>query len=353
MFGIKTSLSSEWKQRFSDVEKLNAYAETRSIEIKNAKLSDISVEGAKFSNGVFDDTGWSNVHFLKSEIIDTRFIGGEYRNVDFKESLIKNSVFENITFINADFKAASLQGVKFVNCNFGRADFQYLRTSDVVFEGAVLEEVQFYKSGLDVTIIGSKLTEVEMMSITAQEKLIINDSDIYDVNLGNSIIPYVEITGSKVAKATYSSGKSEKLVMKNLKGALQASGAVIDYLEIGDVDTEVLFFSGITSERIKVERVNVTDSLNAKATAESLEITDSNINAVWNSASQVGLYAVKNTNIGGSNAEYAHFKTMHFENVQLNGQFNFSHARADKLELINVIKGPDFQFLGDESNISF
>lgn len=353
MFGIKTSLSSEWRQRFSDVNQLNRYAETNKIEIKNVNMNDLKVKGAVFSGATFDNTDWESVSFFGANIKNSRFNKGKYRNAAFQKAVIENTTFEGVTFINGDFQGATLRDVQFVNCNFGKANFKYLEDSDVIFKDAVLEEVEFYESKADVQFIDSKLTEVEMMGVQAKEHFIVRGSDVYDVDLNDATIPRLEITDSTIKKAGFSGGKAKSLLMKNLKGAWQASGAKIDDIVVENVEAEVLFLAGVTARSIKVSDVVVTDSFNARAKAAVLEIDDSDIKSIWNDASAVGSYIVRNTKLRGSSSTSSKFELIRFKNVELNGIFNFEGTHADNIELINVTKGPSYEFLGDGGNIHF
>lgn len=355
MFGIKAPLSAEWKNRFSNVGELNSYGLDSKILIRNATLGDIRVVGAKINGSVFDNTDWNTVYFLESEISNAHFKKGKYRDAAFQKSVIENTVFEDITFIRADFQGAKLRNVRFVNCNFGRANFQYLEDSDVVFDGAVLEEVQFYRSGLDVAFLGSKLTDIEMMGVKGQRALIVKNSDIYGIDLGNSAFPYVEVIDSKVQRTVFGSGKAKRIVMKNLKGALNTDGAVVKgNVLVENVEAEVLFLGGITAEEIYVKNALVTNSIIATAMeAKKFEITNSNIKSIWNGASKLKYYKIANTDLRGTRSENSRIDKFHLESVHLNGKFNFEHTHAKNLELINVTKGPDFQFRGEGGNIAF
>jgi len=353
MFGIKLPLSGEWKQRLSDVDMFNAYAEKHKVEIKDSKLDGIKLTGAKLTNAVFENTDWKDVTFFNSKIKNAHFVGGEYRNAAFQTSYIENTVFEGITFYNADFEAATLKNVKFIHCNFGKANFQRLRDSDLVFEGSVLEEVEFYESKVDIQYIKSKLTSIEMMGVKAKSSFVVKSSDVYDVDLGSSEIPHIEITDSTIKKASFSGGKADTFVMKDLKGAWQASGAKIGKVDIDHVVTDVLLFSGTHAKTIKVSNVTVTDSLNAKANADLFEIDNSDIKSIWNGSSRLKVFKIVNTELRGTRNESSKIGTFYLENVTLNGKFNFDGTTAQKLELVNVTKGPNFQFRGRDSNIHF
>lgn len=353
MFGIKTSLSKEWQHRFSNVVELNAYAEKQSIQLSDVKLKDIDVTGAKFIGANFKNTDWDNVRFFESEIKDSHFKGGDYRRAAFQRTVISNTIFENITFRRADFEAATLKNVKFLNCNFGGANFQYLESSDVVFEGAVLEEVAFYHAEIDVKYLKSKLTDVEMMGAKAKDHFVVKNSDIFEVNLENAVFPNVEITDSTLKKVTYHGAKAKKLLMKNLKGAMQSSGSNIEEVEVDNVTTEVLMLAGLNGKTVRISNVNVTDSLNLRAQADSIVIENSDIHEIWNDSSDVGSFTIKDSKLMAASTTSSKFGKLYFENVTIVEGANFEFTQADEIELHNVTKGPNFEFLGEGSNVKF
>ena len=208
----------------------------------------------------------------------------------------------------------------------------------------MISEIQYLKS---------KLTSVEMMGVKAKSSFIVKGSDVYDVDLGSSSIPHVTIEDSTIQKAGFSGSKADTFVMKNLKGAWQTSGAKINDVEVSDVDTEVLFLGGVTANTIKVSNVKVSDAFIAGAKAKKYEISDSTIKSIVNGASHVSIFKITNSELRGTRNENSRFGTFHLENVTLNGKFNFDGTTAQKLELINVTKGPNFQFRGRDSNIHF
>ena len=353
MSGVKTPLSGEWKKLFSDATQFNQYSDVNKIEIENAILSDIKMSGVRFSGAIFENTDWESVSLFGATIKDSKFIGGKYRNAAFQKAIVENTVFEGITFVNGDFQGATLKNVSFVNCNFGRANFQYLEDSNIVFKGAVLEEVEFYESKADIQYIDSKLTEIEMMGVQSKERFVVRGSDVYDIDLNSSIIPHLEITDSTIKDAGFSGGKAKSLVMKNLKGAWQASGATIDEVIVENVETDVLLLAGVTAKSIKVSQAKISDSLLGSCECGDFEIANSNIKSIWNGGSRVTTFTIKNTELRGTRNENSRFGTFRLENVTLDGKFNFDYTQAENMELVRVTKGPNFQFRGRDSNIQF
>ena len=355
MFGIKTQVSSQWKKRLSDVQLFNQYAADHKIVFKDDLLEDFSLSGARFSGGSFVNTDWKDAEFKDAKIENTTFEGGEYRNASFGGSVLRNVVFKNITFYSANFGHAELVNVEFINCNFGRARFHGLENSTIEFKNSVLEEVRFFDSAVDVKYVDSKLTSVGMMGTVAKDYFIVKGSDIYDVNLGSSEIPNVEITDSTIKKATFDGGKARKIVEKNNKGMMDTAGAIVDGdVEFDNIETAVLFISETTAKKIHISNVKVSESVNAGGThADELTIADSNIRSIWNGGCKLKAFNIINTELRGTRNEGSRIGLFHLENVTLNGKFNFDYTHADKLELVNVTKGPDFQFRGKDSNIHF
>lgn len=355
MFGIKTSVSKEWKARLANVQVFNQYARDNRVEFKSVVLEGFVLEGAEFSTGAFVDTDWKDAGFQNSRIENATFDKGVYRSATFSGSVLRNVTFSNITFHSADFGQTELDNVRFIKCNFGRAAFHGLENSTIEFQGSVLEEVRFFNSDADIKFIDSKLTEVSMMGTTAKEYLIVKDSDIYAVDLTKSVIPYVEITDSKVERTVFGSGKAKSIVMKNLKGALNTDGAVVDgNVLVENIETEVLNLTGTVAQAIHVRHVVVTDTmLGGGAEADRFEISDSNIKTIWNGGSILKHFKIINTELRGTRNEGSKIDTFHLENVVLNGKFNFEYTHAQKLELVNVTKGPNFEFRGKEGNIAF
>lgn len=63
------------------------------------------------------------------------------------------------------------------------------------------------------------------------------------------------------------------------------------------------------------------------------------------------LFLVRNTKIGAASTTSAKFGKLHFENVSIEEAANFEYTQADEIELHNVTKGPNFEFLGEGSNV--
>ena len=353
MFGIKAQVSKEWKSRLANVAEFNQYAEHHSVEFKDAVLENFSLVGARFSGAKFLRTNWSEADFKDSLVEDSLFDGGDYRGISFGGSVLRNVTFKNITFYSADFGQAELDNVKFIKCNFGGAKFHGLEKSRIEFVDSVLEEVRFYDSDVDVRYVDSKLTEVGMMGTTAQDYFVIKSSDVYDLNLEDSKLPYVEVSDSTIKKMSYHGGKSKKLVMKNLKGAIQASGLYADEVDIENVVTDVLILDGLQGKSVKISKVNATSDVHLGSEADSVEIEDSDIYQLWNGGSKVGFYSIKNTKLGGESTTSSKFGKLHFENVTIVEGANFEYTQADEVEIHNVTKGPNFEFLGEGSNVKF
>lgn len=126
----KTFLSLNTKSNLGDEPRQRIYERRARLHQLEYSLifSKLTIESYNFSNrfyyaSKFIRSKLVDVRFIRSYLESVAFIESEFHSVSFKNANLERAVFRDCTFSNVCFDGAFLKEVKFINCTFDEGSY--------------------------------------------------------------------------------------------------------------------------------------------------------------------------------------------------------------------------------------
>lgn len=352
IFG-KSALSPEWVERFREIVKLNAYAQSTPVRLSGVVIEGYDLSGAKLSGAEFEKTEWKNITLKSGEFINAKFIHSSFDNVKFENATFKDTVFEDVTFDDFAFFQAQLQNVRFVRCQFSGAALQSLKASTITIEDSKLEDVSFFRSAVIATVRGSKFNEVDMRSLQEPSALTFEKSELKEVDFSDSKLSELklrEVTASK----------------SGMEGGAITSGEFIDTtygMDIVEVEFEQLVIrnSRIRSamNRSSIKRLEIShcgemkDFLFYQSKLGNVRIDHCELRRLDLPSATVETLHIQDGSLINGNMTSLRVGSMTLERMSFDGKIDFTKAQAGSISLVGVTKLPGLQLITTGSNVAF
>ena len=353
IFG-KSELSSLWKERFLDSQKMNAYTlKGLKAEISDAVIKDYMLKDLIFNNASFRNVEWTDTTSEKLTFTNTIFRSNTFNNVDIEAATFTNVTFEDSEFNNIKFSRSNLVGVKFIRCKFKfNSSFLNLKNSTVDFEYSTLENMDFARSNATLTFRDSTLNDVELTDLVFPSSLTFESSKLKDIDMSRS--------------------KLAKLVMENVSGALASNASTVAEVEVrnstvgiglnqGSLGRATFVNSQIDAEfqRSKVKEIHINNCKGMeefslyKSTVDSLNISSCTITKFEPLEAIIQNITIEKSSI--VNSDFGDMKAKYFSltDVTLDQKIDFTGAHVEHLTTKNVTKLPNLNLTLTNSNVKF
>lgn len=351
---LKLPLLGPWKERFQDVDKLNAYAKTHPIEIANAKIENYRIDGAVIPQGEFKDTDWKDVTVTKASLTQTVFRGGIIEDVDFSNSTFTDVTFEDVKLRGIRFFHATLNNVRFVRCTFNGVNIDQTKNSRIEVIDSKAISTSFSEGQLVAVFRNSKLFEgVELTDLQPPSSLTFEKSELTDVDMDRSKLQELLVIDTKL-DGGLQVGAADSITIRNSSMDATFSATTVDKFTVENTDVARLEL--IRSKINKLSLVNCKRSRTFnmfEITIGIANVTGSTLNDFSPIQSKIGELHVTNSSISNSELKKMTAKTLTLENVTLDGTLDFTGSQVGEFKAVNVTKQPGLKLITTGSNVRF
>lgn len=189
----------------------------------------------------------------------TDFKGIDISNLNFDNLDLRGSDFSNANIDNTSFHKSNLSGARFFRTKINKSNFDGSKLSSTTFKYSTISETTFVKSTGD--------------------KVLIEDSNLNNVNLQQSYLPTIKIVDSKIFKGYFTNSFLENstwigviLRESNLSQSKMSKSKIVN----SDFSTNFLEFFQSSSDSVMLSKENLLDGIDLR---ESI-IDASNFNLV-------------------------------------------------------------------------
>ena len=152
-----------------------------STKHNNAILQDSYLTNCIFQFDEFNNSQFTKVNLVRSEIIHSYFSNSIFTNVNLSYSNLNQSYFDHSLFTDVNFEHAKITNVEFNNTKFTNVIFGYADLNNANFKYSHFENVNFKGSDLsNANLIGTNITEQQLHDAKSYLCAILPDGSIYD-----------------------------------------------------------------------------------------------------------------------------------------------------------------------------
>jgi len=352
IFG-KSALSPEWAERFREIVKLNAYAQSTPVRLSNVVIEGYNLSGAKLSGAEFEKVEWKKVTLKSGEFTNTKFIHSSFEEVVFENVLFKDTVFEDAIFDASTFFHAELLNVRFVRCQFKNAGLESLKASTISIEDSKLEDVSFFRSVIIATVRWSKFIDVGMTGLVAPSALTFEKSDLKEVNADDSILSSLRATDSQI-DATFKNAKIGRVEFEGSELDTSLSESVITSMIVASSKIKTLRMNSAKMDSVVIRDCEQTKNFGFyKATVRKIDVERSKLSDFDVAKTSVETLRISNSTLSETDFEELKAKSVSLENIFLDGKVDFTNAHIDQLTTKNITKLPSLNLITTGSNVKF
>ncbi len=353
-----SDFQKNWAELSKDVKKINEYTSTHpNVKLENIKIENIDIDGVIFNGATFEEVTFENVFSSKSEYRDVEFRKCKFINYKSWNSKYIDAVFLDCEFINTNLLGSTVMNVKIQNCKGENAEFDDLRGNELVVENTVLKDRSSFTDGkIPFTFRNTKLSGVNMMGLSGNNTLLIEDGLLDEVNFGKSNFSTVTLRR-----------------VKQGEGPVRFNGSTVESIRIDNVDMwRGLSLAEVTARFVSIEggklKTAFSDSVISKVHARGVEfymfslseaklpfisLIDCKIHdfPLWDGFAEELL--VQNCTIEEIDGENFKADIVVWDNVTLNGKIDLSNAQINDFRPSRIKRGPKLNLITDGSNIRF
>lgn len=352
ILNIKLPLSQDWKERLQDATKLNDYAKGHPVEIKNASIENLRMDGIIITNGKFENTTWKEVTAKKVNLTNTVIYHSLLEKVDFSHSILTDVTFEEVDLRGVRFYNATLANVRFINCSFNGTNIDQTIKSQILVTDSDVISTSFSEGQLIAAFKNTKFYKgVELTDLQSPSSLTFEKSELDGVNMERSTLNDLQVRESKF-DVIYDSGSVDNIFVEH--SVLDASLSALRIKQLKINDTEIKNLSVLRSQ-IKEASLTKCISMNNFGMFESkvdvINFDQCHINDYRPIEAIIGSMSIKNSIIRNSKFKKIKIKAVNFENVTLEGELDFSGAQVGEQKINNVTKQPGLKIITVGSNV--
>lgn len=351
---IKLPLTGAWKERFQDVNKLNAYAKTQPVELSNTKIENATLDGAVLQGGKFEHTDWKNVSVKNANLTKTVLRKGVLENVNFSDSTLTDIVFEDIHFRGVRFYHATLANVRFVRCSFNGVNVDQTKNSRIEVIDSKAISSSFSEGQLVAVFRNTKFYEgVEITDLLPPSSLTFEKSELTEVNLDRSKLKTLVIEDTKY-DAVLDNGHVESVIVKNSSVDTSFSASTIGKLLLTNTVVTTFSFNKAKAGSMSFQNCGqLRDFVMYGTSIDTLDIAHCKVSDFYPAVATIGVLRMKDSTVVKSGFERVKIKTLILENVTFDGELDFSGAQVGELKTHDVIKLPGLKLTTSGSNVRF
>lgn len=364
IFG-KSELSTPWKERFQDVNKLNEYSKKGlKAELSDVIIKGYDITGAEFNNITFRDVEWNNTSIEGMVITNARFIGNTFNEAFFNEAKLSNVTFEDSEFNGVYFHEAQMSGVKFIHCKFttlSEADFMYLKDSNIEFEYTTFEaaemgppKISFYQSNANLTFRNSTLTKVQLITLIFPSSLTFENSKLEGVALDRSKLTKLVMDNAKGSNGNgFNGGSVVETEVRNSEVQLGLQEGELG--KVTFVNSKIISnFGSSTIKELHVINCTAMEHLRFyESQIDTLEISNCPVNELDTSKSIIRNFRIDKTSIVNSEFKKMNVKNFTLTDVSLDQKIDFTGAHVEHLITKNITKLPGLNLILTNTNVKF
>lgn len=351
----KLPLTDPWKERFTDVTKLNAYAKTQPVELANVEIKNKNIDGVVLNGGKFENTDWTQISAKGANLTNVVFRKGTLEAVDFTDSTLTNVTFEDVTLREVRFFGPTLTNVRFVRCEFDAVNIDRTKNSRIEVIDSKIENSSLSRGQLIAVFRNSKLSDqTALTSLQPPSSLTFEKSELDDVDLSRSVLNELILDTVKSRKSGFVTGTIRKVTITGDDISFGFSETQIDQLQVQNINTVGLALDDAVVKTMIISDCRAMRSLNLyRARIGLLDISSCSPNNFRPREANIDTLWVKHGSITNSKFEGMKAKTFILENVSLDGELNFTNAQIGDLKTHNVIQQPSLKLITTGSNVRF
>ena len=351
----KLPLLGAWKERFQDVQKLNAYAKINLVELSNVKIEKYRIDGTILHGGKFENTDWSEVSVKNAQFTKVTFRGGVLDAVDFSDSTLTDVVFEDVKLIEVRFLGPTLKNVRFVRCELDAVNIDRTKNSSIEVIDSKVENSSLSRGELIAVFRNSKLFDgTRLTSLMRPSSLTFEKSELDGVIMDRSQLKELIINDTKFNSAL-EVGSTDTISIRN-----STIDTTFSATTIGNISVDNTAIESLSLVRSKIGTMSLTNCNQwvqnlglYQASIQSLDISRCSLDDFRPTETIAGALRIKDSAISNSEFQKMKAKTLILDTVTLSGTLNFTNTQVTDLQTKNITQQPGLKLITTGSNVKF
>lgn len=352
---VNSPLSGQWDALFKDVEALNAHALKGPIAISNSIIRNYDISGAIIPVARFENTRWENVEAKNIKFGELKIRDSVINGTNFFQSIIGEAIFENVIFENVIFVSSNMANVKFINCKIHNAQIRNLKSSKIDLVNSILNNSPMYQSEIELKITNSELSESNFMGLVFGSSLIVESSNLNQINLDKSKLAKIIISNSNLMETTVQDSIIDEIFISNSRLDISFANSDLNKANFVEVESKLL---GLVDAN--VNEISIKSCKKGGHVALGGEKFTFNLIAIDNCSldfeipwAKGGELLISNTRLEKANFEDLRVSNLIIDNVEFAGETNFDNAQANKSQVRKIKREPSATVTAKGSNIRF
>ena len=350
LFG-KSSLSSEWVERFRDVVKLKTYAASHSVHLSSVVISGWDISGAKLPGAQFENTEWKDVKLHHSVLRDVTFKKSLMQGVDFQQATLTDVTFEDVELRSTSFYKAKLQRVRFIRCKFNGINVDEVVESTIEIIDSKVLSSSLSEGQLVATIKNSTLKDIEFTDLELPSSLTFENSDLKEINFSRSILEKLVLSNVIAKRGGFEKGTVNEIVIKDSEFGFGFIEMKIKDFQIDNSKIESPFHRTQIDHLVVRNCQPMKQLMLYKTKLHNVEINQCKLNNFDVSGATIDSLHITGGSITSGDFAGAKIESLTFDSLSLIGKNTFENAQVKNLVIRNLSKDPTLQLITTGSNV--
>ncbi len=353
---FQNDFEKRWEALSNDVENLNEYTSTHSVELRKVKVSNKDLSGAVFIGAIFTDIEWQGTiieaaKFTKTVFKDCKFLGSLHLNSTFVDV-----VFENCVFHSAEFGGSTMVDVRFKNCKITDSRLKELKGNELIIEDSILEErASLAWSSIPMTFRRCTLDGVGLSGMKAPNKMTVEDSFLDEVDFGRGYFSEIVLRRVKQGEShvKFNSVTAESISFEDVE---MLRGVGMGWANVGLVRIIGGQIYGPAFKKANIAKTVIRDAQVTRFAIGNMvkvEVSNSTLHRSGLFEGGIEEFSVVNSTIDGVVGETFQADTVVWDNVTLDGKIDFTNAQVKDFRPTRLKRGSRLQLITTGSNMRF
>lgn len=218
--------------------------------VSKTNLAQISVINCKIKKSIFEDVTFNLSNFDVTELVQCKFIKGDWSCTDCCSLTVFNTIFREVDFSSSTMRNCDFKQCVFIKCNFNNIALSESRFTDCTFSGINLSHSSAY-----LNIYESCIYENCTFNDTFYYNLLLHNT-YNKVRFNQKLLAYNYFLVDKIdelATIGFSDSEREELKSYLVENKLLVNHVILSLNETKDVDLSLIKFIIAIGEILKAE----------------------------------------------------------------------------------------------------
>lgn len=351
---FQNDFQKHWENLSGDVNRLNEYTTTHSVELRKVKVEDKDLAGAIFSGATFIGVDWERTileetTFKKTIFKDCKFLGSLHWNSHFDEV-----TFDNCTFHDAEFGHSTFTNVKFKNCKIIDTRLEDLKGNELVIEESDLEErTSLAGSSIPMTFFKSSLDGVILSGMKMPGKMSLEDCVLSEVDFSNSKFSSVVLkkTTQGEGGVRFNSVTAKSISFEDVE---MLRGVGMGWANVALVRIVGGKLYGPAFKKANIAKTVIRDAYVTRfaiGNMDTVQVANSTLHRSGLFEGGIQEFSVVNSTIDEIVGKNFKANIVLWDNVTLDGKIDLTGAQVKDFRATRLKRGPNLQLITTGSNI--